>query len=80
MKKEDKWCPLHLAAFNGHVECVEALLNAGADITIKNVHSFFPFPLSLFFFLSFFLSFSNLQKDDSFFFGFHSHFYSFFFF
>ena len=56
IKKETDWCPLHIAAYNGNVECVEALLNAGADITIKNVHSFFP-PFSSFSFPLFLLSF-----------------------
>ena len=35
--------PLHTAASNGHKECVQLLLDAGADINAKNVYGQAPF-------------------------------------
>ena len=32
-----RWTPLHWAAGGGHVGAVEYLLQAGADVTIKDV-------------------------------------------
>src|SRR5690606_13305739 len=35
-RSKDGNTPLHLAAYNGHLSAVEALMAAGADLTIEN--------------------------------------------
>ncbi len=41
----DGWTALHLAAFFGHPDCVEALLNAGAEVNARTTNAMQNMPL-----------------------------------